>query len=175
MVIPPARLVRWGRAYVAENATVTGRVALGEDANVWYAVTIRGDDAKITIGARTNVQDGTVIHADPDRDNVIGEDVTIGHGAVCHGVEIRDRALIGMGAILLGGSIVGEGAVVAAGCLVSENMEIPPNALAVGVPARIVKILDAAARRENALESARDYVEQARRHVDGAWDGMVEA
>lgn len=172
---PVARLLAVGDAFVAHNAVVTGRVTLGEGANVWYGVTVRGDDAKITIGARSNVQDGTVIHADPGRDHHIGDDVTIGHGAICHGVEIRDRALIGMGAVLLGGSIVGEGAVIGAGCVVSEEMEIPANALAVGVPARIVKTFDAEARRAHALEMALDYVGQARRHAAGDWDDQVEA
>lgn len=173
--LPKARLLRVGRAFIAHDAVVTGRVTLGPDANVWYGVTIRGDDARIAIGARTNVQDGTVIHADPDRDHSIGEDVTIGHGAICHGIQIRDRALIGMGAVLLGGSIVEEGAVVGAGCVVSEGMVVPANSLAVGVPARIAKTFDPAERRAHALQHSRDYVEQARRHADGAWDDQVQA
>ena len=164
-----------GRAYVAANAMVMGQVKLGEGVNVWYGVTIRGDDAPITLGAQTNVQDGTVIHADPDCPHHIGERVTIGHGAICHGIEIGDRALIGMGAVLLAGSRIGEGAVVAAGCVVSENLEVPPYSLAVGVPARIVKTFDEAARRAHADEMALDYVEQAKVHHAGTWDGMVEA
>jgi len=158
---------RVGQAFVADNAVVVGNVTLGEDANVWFGATIRGDDAPIHIGARTNVQDGVVIHADPDRPHHIGDDVTIGHGAICHGIEIHDRVLVGMGAILLSGSIIGEGAVVGAGCVVSEGLEIPPNALAVGVPARIVKTFDEGPRREHALEMSRDYVTQAERYVAG--------
>jgi carbonic anhydrase/acetyltransferase-like protein (isoleucine patch superfamily) len=82
-----------GGAYVASTASVTGRVALGTDASLWYGVVVRGDDAPITIGARTNVQDGTVIHVDPGCPHVIGADVTIGHGAICHGVKIEGLAL----------------------------------------------------------------------------------
>jgi carbonic anhydrase/acetyltransferase-like protein (isoleucine patch superfamily) len=168
------RMLRVGEAFVAHNAAVSGRVVLGEGVSIWYGASVRGDDAEIRIGDRTNVQDGVVIHADPGEPNVIGADVTIGHGAILHGVEVRDRALIGMGAVLLAGSIVGEGAVVGAGCVVGEGMEVPPCALAVGVPARIVKTFEAHARHENALESARDYVVQAERHAEGAWDGARE-
>ncbi|MFV1958190.1 MAG: gamma carbonic anhydrase family protein, partial [Planctomycetota bacterium] len=133
---------------------VCGDVVLGEEVSVWHGAVIRGDDAPIRIGARTNVQDLVVVHVDPDRENVIGEDVTIGHGAICHGVRIGDRALIGMGATLLGGSVIGEGAVVGAGAVVSENMEVPPWTLAVGVPARIVRTFEREARRQDALETS---------------------
>ncbi|MHC5011426.1 MAG: gamma carbonic anhydrase family protein, partial [Planctomycetota bacterium] len=98
---PPSGLRRVGRAWVAENATLTARVVLEEDVSLWFGVVVRGDDAPIRIGARTNVQDNTVIHVDPGAENVIGRDVTIGHAAICHGVRIDDYALIGMGAVLL--------------------------------------------------------------------------
>ncbi len=166
---------RVGRAWVAENAVVTGKVRLGADANIWYAAVIRGDDAHIQVGARTNVQDGAIIHCDPDADNIIGDDVTIGHGAIVHGVRIHDRALIGMGSMLLGGCVIGESAVVGAGAVVSEGMEVPPFSLAVGVPARIVKSFDAAERDRHALYTARHYVERAEEHARGDYDGRLEA
>lgn len=168
--LPPPRLVPVAGAYVATSASVTGRVTLGAGANVWYGVVIRADDAPIAIGPRTNVQDGTVIHVDPGCANVIGADVTIGHGAICHGAAIGDRALIGMGAILLGGSVVGEGAVVGAGALVKEGQVVAPYTLVVGVPAREVRTLDAAARRAEAEQTASGYLERAREHSRGVWD-----
>lgn len=168
-----ARLVRIGHAWIADTATVTARVLLHQDVNIWYGVQIRGDDAAITIGARTNVQDNAVIHVDPDAPNTIGHDVTIGHGAIVHGVEVGDHALIGMGAILLGGSRVGEGAIVGAGAVVLENQVVPPYSLVVGSPARVVKTLDPEARRATAREHADGYVEQAARHADGSWDHQV--
>jgi carbonic anhydrase/acetyltransferase-like protein (isoleucine patch superfamily) len=170
-----AGMRRVGRAWVADNASVSGRVTLGEDANLWYGVVVRGDDAPIRIGARTNVQDNTVIHVDPGCENVIGDDVTIGHGALVHGVRIGDHALIGMGAILLGGSVVGEGALVGAGTLVPENAEIPPWHLAVGVPARVVRPLDEAARRAEAIGMAEGYVLRAKEHAGTRWKGQLEA
>jgi carbonic anhydrase/acetyltransferase-like protein (isoleucine patch superfamily) len=173
--LPATRIHRVGRAWVASTASVTARVTLGEDANLWFGVVIRGDDAPIRIGARTNVQDNTVVHVDPDVENAIGDDVTIGHGAICHGARIHDGALIGMGAILLGGSVIGEGAIVAAGAVVREDQEIPPYSLAVGIPARVVKRLDPVARRAEALEIAAGYVQKAREHHGGRWDGAVDA
>lgn len=173
--LAPQRLVPVGGAYVATSASVLGQVRLGAGANVWYGVVIRGDDAPITIGARTNVQDGTVVHVDPGAANVIGADVTIGHGALCHGVRIDDRALIGMGAILLGGSVVGEGAIVGAGALVKEGQVVPPYTLVVGVPARVVKSLDPAQRRAEAEATAQDYLERAQQHSRGEWAWQPDA
>jgi carbonic anhydrase/acetyltransferase-like protein (isoleucine patch superfamily) len=170
-----ARMRRVGEAWVAENAVVTARVTLGKDANVWYGVVIRGDDAPIVIGPRTNVQDNAVVHVDPDAPNTIGADITIGHGAIVHGVEVHDRALIGMGAVLLGGCVIHEGAVVGAGAVVPEGMQVPPYALVVGVPARVVREVDRAERDRVALEHALGYVEQARRHAEGGWWGQVRA
>ncbi len=164
-----------GKAYVADTATVTARVALGEDVNIWYGVAIRGDDAPIAIGARTNIQDNAVVHVDPDAPNRLGADVTVGHSAICHGVEIGDYALIGMGAVLLGGCKIGEGAVIGAGALVLENTEVPPYSLAVGSPMRIVKTFDPEERKRIAMEHAAHYVMRAKEHATGVWDGQVES
>jgi carbonic anhydrase/acetyltransferase-like protein (isoleucine patch superfamily) len=163
------RLVKTGSAYVASTASVLGNVLLGEDASIWYGAVVRGDDAAITIGPRSNVQDGAVIHVDPGAPNVIGADVTIGHGAICHGVRIEDGALIGMGAVLLSGSVVGEGALIAAGALVRENERVPPWSLAVGIPARVVKTFDPVQRRREALAHAAEYVLRAKEHAAGDW------
>lgn len=144
-------------AAVADNARITGEVHLGEDVNVWFGVVIRGDDAPITVGARTNVQDLTMIHADPDVPNVIGEEVTIGHGCVLHGARVGDRCLIGMKAVLLGGSVIGEESLVAAGAVVKENFEVPPRSLVAGVPARVIRPLTEA-EVAHFRESADGYV-----------------
>ena len=170
-----ARMLRVGRAYVADTATVTGEVTLGEGTNIWYGVLIRGDDAPIKIGARTNIQDNAVVHVDPDAPNVIGADCTIGHGALVHGVEVGDKVLIGMGAILLGGSKVGEGAVIGAGAVVLENTEIPPYSLVVGAPAKVIRTYDGWERTSQAIRHSEHYVRQAKKHADGGWDDMVQS
>lgn len=154
-----------GGAFVAEGATLVGQISLGEDVGVWFGCVIRGDDAPITIGRRTNVQDLTMIHADIDVPNVIGEEVTIGHRCVLHGATVGDRALIGMGAILLGGSRVGEGAIVGAGAVVREGFVVPPRTLVAGVPAKIIKELPEAVAQAQ-LESAEGYVQKIRQYLD---------
>ena len=125
-------------AFVADNAAVIGDVEIGAGASVWFACTLRGDDHKIIIGPRTNVQDGTVIHVmNRTHPTVIGDEVTIGHAAVVHGCTIEDRCLIGMGAILLNGALIGSGSIVAAGSLVVEGMHVPPGSLVMGSPAKV--------------------------------------
>lgn len=128
-----------GGAFAAKSATLTGRIELGDGASVWFGCVLRGDDASIHVGARSNVQDLTVIHADTDVPNVIGEEVTIGHRCVLHGAKVGDRCLIGMGAILLGGCEIGEESIIGAGAVVREGMIVPPRSLVVGVPAKIIR------------------------------------
>ncbi len=122
-------------AWVAPNATMTGRVRLGERASVWYGCVLRGDLEPITIGDETNVQDLTVVHVDHGHPTIVGERVTIGHRAVIHGCTIGNDAVIGMGAILLSGSRIGDGALVAAGAVVREGFAVPAGRIAAGVPA----------------------------------------
>lgn len=153
-----------GGAFVATNAVVCGYVTLGEDSTVWFGSVLRGDDAPIVIGRRSNVQDLTMLHPDPDVPMVIGEEVTIGHRCVLHGARVADRSLIGMGAILLAGSVVGEEAVVAAGAVVREGFEVPPRTLVAGVPARIIREIDEEAVRFN-VDAARMYVEKVRQYL----------
>lgn len=153
-----------GGAFAANNATLTGEIELGEDANVWFGCVIRGDDASIHIGARTNVQDLTMIHADIDVPNVIGEEVTIGHRCVLHGAKVGDRCLIGMGAILLGGCDIGEGSIIGAGAVVKEGMVVPPRSLVVGVPAKIVREVDERAA-EAIRRSADGYVKKVQQYL----------
>ncbi len=155
-----------GGAFVASNAVVTGDVTFGRDVGVWFGCVLRGDDAPLTIGPRTNVQDLTIIHADTDVPNVIGSSVTIGHRCVLHGARVEDGCLIGMGAILLGGSKIGAQSLVAAGAVVKEKFEVPPRSLVAGVPARIVRPLTDA--EVMAIEkSAEGYVAKIRLYLDG--------
>jgi len=150
---------------VAKNAVVTGEVIMGEDVGVWFGCVVRGDDAPLSIGSRTNIQDLTMIHADPGVPNLIGEEVTVGHGCVLHGAEIQDRCLIGMGAILLGGSVIGEESIIGAGAVVKENMHVPPRSLVVGVPGRIVRqVTDEEV--EHIRESAEGYVRNIRLYLE---------
>ena len=153
-----------GGAFKARNAILTGDVTLGEDVGIWFSCVVRGDDAPITIGRRTNVQDLTMIHADIGVPNVIGEGVTIGHRCVLHGASVGDRSLIGMGAVLLGGSVVGEEAIVAAGAVVREGFCVPPRTLVAGVPARVIRALDGT-EAESISRSAEGYVRKIRLYL----------
>ena len=123
--------------FVAQGAMLIGDVTIGEESSIWFNTVLRGDLEPIRIGCRTNVQDGAVIHMDKEIPCLIGDDVTIGHGAILHSCTIGNEALIGMGAILLTGSVIGERAIVAAGTLVREGQEIPPGTVAMGVPAKV--------------------------------------
>lgn len=149
-----------GLWYRAASATVVGDVSIEPDANLWYGCVVRGDDAPITIGRGTNLQDGVIVHADPGKPLHIGRDVTVGHRAVLHCVRIEDGCLIGMGSVLMEDVQVGTGSLVAAGAVVSPGMVIPPGTLVRGVPARIVRPTTAAERR-SFLAAAAKYVENA--------------
>jgi len=153
-----------GGAFAATNAILTGDLTLGEDVGIWFGCVLRGDDAPLTIGARTNVQDLTMIHADTGVPNVIGAEVTIGHRCVLHGARVEDRCLIGMGAILLGGSHIGTESLVAAGAVVRENFVVPPRSLVAGVPAKVLRTLtDAEVARIG--QSAEGYVRKIRLYL----------
>ncbi len=129
-------------AFVDVSAQVIGDVHIGSESSVWMNVVVRGDVHYIRIGARTNIQDLTMVHVMRDTSpTVIGDNVTIGHSAVVHGCTIEDRCLIGMGAILLNGCVVGTGSIVAAGTLVPEGMAIPPGSMVMGVPGKVRRAL----------------------------------
>ena len=123
--------------FVAPGAMIIGDVTIGAESSVWFNCVLRGDLEPIRIGCRTNIQDGTVIHMDKEIPCLIGDDVTVGHGAILHSCAIENKALIGMGAILLTGCQIGEEAIVAAGTLVREGQEIPARTIAMGVPAKV--------------------------------------
>lgn len=129
-------------AYIDDSAHVIGDVIIGEESSVWFNATIRGDVNYIRIGARTNIQDSSVLHVTKGTHPLfIGSEVTVGHNVTLHGCTIKDRCLIGMGAIVLDGAEVGEDSIVGAGALVKEGMRVKPGTLVVGVPAREVRQL----------------------------------
>jgi carbonic anhydrase/acetyltransferase-like protein (isoleucine patch superfamily) len=153
-------------AFVHEQAIIIGNVSLGARVSVWPTAVIRGDSDSITIGDDSNVQDGSVIHADEGVPTTIGKRVAIGHRAIVHGSTVDDDCLIAMGAILLNGVHVGTGSIVAAGALCPEGMTIPPNSLALGIPARIVREVtrDERARIQQTVSS---YVALQKEHQAG--------
>ncbi len=128
-------------ARIASNATVVGDVRLGRAVSVWYGTVLRGDECPIRVGDGSNLQDQVVVHGDPDSPALIGQNVTVGHGAILHGCTVEDGCLIGMGAILLNGCVIGAGSLVGAGALVTQNTVIPPGSLVVGSPAKAVRPL----------------------------------
>ena len=123
--------------FIAEGAMIIGDVTIGEKSSVWFNCVLRGDLDRIEVGARTNIQDGAVVHMDKNYPAIIGDDVTIGHGAIIHGCTIEDGAMISMGAIILTGAKIGARGIVGAGAVVREGQEIPAESLVVGIPARI--------------------------------------
>ena len=153
--------------FVAENAAVIGDVVIGDDSSIWYSTTVRGDVMPIRIGARTSIQDNTVIHVTSDfSGTTIGSDCTIGHSAIIHACTVEDFCLIGMGSILLDGARVGTGSLVGAGALVTPGTDIPPGSLVIGSPAKVKRPLNDK-EREQIRYGAAHYVELARRYLAG--------
>ena len=132
-------------AFIDDSAQVIGDVDIGEESSVWMNAVVRGDVHSVRIGRRSNIQDGTIVHAlastSGAHPTVIGNHVTIGHGALIHGCTIEDQCLIGMGAIVLNGAHVGAQSIVAAGTLVTENMRVPPKSLVMGSPGKVKRLL----------------------------------
>jgi len=145
-------------AFIAENAVIVGDVEIADDASVWFGAVLRADFAPIRIGRRSNIQDNVVAHADSrDAGLTVEDNVTVGHGAIIHGVRIGRGCLIGMGAILLSGSVIGSNTLIGAGSVVREGDSIPSNVLAAGNPAVVRKLLEGNAARW-AATAAEDYV-----------------
>lgn len=142
------------QAWVAPGAVLAGQVGVGAESGIWYTVVVRADFAPITIGSRTNVQDGTVIHADPGFPATIGDGVTIGHRAVVHGCTVEDDVLIGMGAVLMNGVTVGAGSLIAAGAVLTQGTRIPPGSLVAGLPGKVRRELTEAERDSIPLSAA---------------------
>lgn len=141
-------------AWVAPGAVLAGRVRLSAEASVWYTCVLRADMEPITVGPRTNLQDGTVVHADPGFPVVIGAGVSVGHRAVLHGCTIADDVLIGMGAVVMNGARIGAGSIVAAGAVITQGSEVPPGSLVAGVPGKVRTELGAQERAAIPLNAA---------------------
>ncbi|MBR2634952.1 MAG: gamma carbonic anhydrase family protein [Clostridia bacterium] len=144
-------------AFLAENCAVIGDVIIGEHGNIWYGAVLRGDENTIEIGENTNVQDNSTVHTSHEFPVKLGKNVTVGHNAVVHGCTVGDGTMIGMGAVVLNGAVIGEGCLIAAGALVKEGAQIPDGSLCVGVPAKIIRTLDDAAKKD-ILANAAMYV-----------------
>lgn len=149
--------------WIAPTAVVIGQVILHKDASVWWGVTIRGDNDPITLGERSNVQEGSVLHTDEGVPLTVGRDVTIGHKAVLHGCTVSDNCLIGIGAVVLNRAVIGKNSLVGAGALVTEGKTFPEASLIVGSPAKVVRALSEA-EIVGITASAAHYVENWRRY-----------
>ena len=155
-----------GTYFIAPGAQVIGHVVLAEDCGIWFGAVLRGDNEPLTIGPRSNVQDCAILHTDTGFPLTIGSNCTIGHSAILHGCTIGDDCLIGMGATVMNGARIGRGSIVGAGALVTEGKQFAENSLVVGSPARLVRVLDAAALA-TIRASAERYVRNWRDYAQG--------
>jgi len=162
------KLPRIGRGvFLAETCAVIGDVAIGDESSIWYSTVLRGDVMSIRIGARTSVQDGTVVHVTSELlGATVGNDCTIGHGVILHACTIEDLCLIGMGSTILDGARIGSGSLVGAGALVTPGTDIPAGSLVLGAPARVVRAVNPK-EREQIEYGAAVYVDLARRYLAG--------
>lgn len=152
-------------AFIVDSASVIGDVEIGEHSSVWFHTVIRGDVHHIRIGSSTNVQDNSTLHVTKDTyPLIIGDDITIGHNVVLHGCTIKDRCLIGMGAIILDNAEIGEDSIVGAGSLVTEGMKVPPGSLVLGLPGKVVRALRPE-EKERIKRSAQNYIEYSRNYL----------
>ncbi|WP_428667838.1 gamma carbonic anhydrase family protein [Runella sp.] len=157
--------------FIASTASVMGQVTLGEQVSVWYGAVIRADVEKIIIGNRTNIQDTAVLHADAGSPTILGDDVTVGHGAIVHGAIVGDGSLIGMRSTILNNAKIGKFCIIGAHALVTEGMEVPDFSMVLGSPGKIVKQLpESIAGR--LLKSAAHYVEMGLRHASGEFPAI---
>ena len=148
--------------YVAESASVIGKVRLANDTSIWFGAVLRGDNESITVGENTNVQECAVIHTDPGFPCILGSNVTIGHQAMLHGCQVGDNSLIGINAVVLNGAKIGRNCLIGANALVTENQEIPDGSLVIGSPAKPIKQLTTA-QIQKLKESAEHYVTRFKR------------
>ncbi len=149
--------------YIAPGAVVLGNVTIQENSSVWFHTTIRADRGNITIGANSNIQDNCVIHMDADYPVVIGDGVTIGHGAIVHGCRVGNNTLIGMGAIVLNGAVIGKNCIIGAGTLITQNTIIPDGSLVIGNPGKISRKLTDTEIEHNKI-NALHYVKEAQNY-----------
>lgn len=165
---------RFGKGvFLAETCAVIGDVVIGDQSSVWYSTVLRADTMPIRIGARTSMQDGTVVHVTSEQfGTTVGDDCTVGHAVILHGCVVEDRCLIGMGSTILDGARIGRGSLVGAGALVTPGTDIPPGSLVLGSPARVVRPINQ--KELDQIEfGAAHYVELARRYLAGDGESSV--
>lgn len=150
--------------YVAEGAKIIGNVKIGEGSSVWYSAVIRGDSNSIVIGKNTNVQDNAVLHTSHSHALNIGDNVTIGHGAIVHGCTIGNNVMIGMGAIVLDGAVIEDNCIIGAGALVTQNKRMEEGSLVFGNPAKVIREVTEE-EKESILENAKAYVLEAKEYL----------
>jgi carbonic anhydrase/acetyltransferase-like protein (isoleucine patch superfamily) len=155
-----------GNYFIADTATVIGKVRLHDSASVWFGAVLRGDNEWIEIGENSNVQDNATCHTDPGFPLSIGKNCTVGHNVILHGCTLEDGALVGMGSIVMNGAKIGRGSVVGAGAVITEGKEFPEHSLIIGAPARVIRTLDAA-QVERMGSAARSYVRNGPRFIKG--------
>jgi carbonic anhydrase/acetyltransferase-like protein (isoleucine patch superfamily) len=160
-----ARMEKVGEHYQATDAVICGEVEIGAESSCWFQTVVRGDVAAIKIGKRTNIQEHSCLHCDSGKPMEIGDDVTIGHGAVVHCSKVGNRVLIGMSAVLLGECVVGDDCVIAAGAVLSPGTVVPNGMVAMGVPAKVVRAIREG-EREHIGWNAGHYVALAKEHVE---------
>lgn len=153
--------------FVAPTASIVGDVSIGRASSVWYSAVLRGDIAPIKVGEESNVQDGCVLHVGTEYPCLVGNRVTIGHGAIVHGATVKDDVLIGIGAIVLNGAVIGEGSLIGSGAVVTEGTIIPPDSLVLGIPGRVVGPVTPD-RRKDILKAAADYVRLSAKNKETA-------
>ena len=158
-----AKVKKENNVFIAPNATVIGNVELKENSSVWFGAVLRGDNDKITIGERTNIQDNAIIHVDPGFSATIGNDVIIGHAAIVHGATIGNNTLIGMRATVLNGAVIGNFCIIGAHALVTEKMQVPDYSVVMGSPGKVVKQLTDK-QIEAVKKNADVYVELAKKY-----------
>ncbi|NNG39517.1 gamma carbonic anhydrase family protein [Flexivirga sp. ID2601S] len=156
-------------SWIAPNATVVGAVTVGERCGVWYGAVLRADLETVTLGDETNIQDNSVLHADPGAPLTVGARVSVGHNATLHGCTIEDDVLVGMGARVLNRATIGAGSLIAAGAVIPEGMQVPPRSLVAGVPAKVRRDLTDEEVEIIGL-NAQVYVDLAATHRDGEVD-----
>ena len=152
--------------FIASTATVTGNVKIAQGSSVWFGAVLRSDMALIQIGRNTSVQDNAIIHVSEGVETIIGDQVTIGHGAIVHGAQVEDTVLIGIGAIVLDGARVGTGSIIGAGAVVTEGTEIPDRSLVLGVPGKVVRPVTAEQLR-SIEANAKSYAALTQRYLKG--------
>lgn len=160
-----SKVIKHKNVFVADTARVLGDVELHDDVSVWFGAVLRADFDKISIGKRTNVQEGVIMHVDHGSPIIIGEDNVIGHGAIIHGSTIGDFNLIGMRATILNGAKIGNGCIIGAHALVTENMVVPDGSMVLGTPGKVIKTLALENVKSNVLLGVEEYLKEAKKYL----------